>query len=176
MAFQGALPGLGEGYYQSSVPGPNAYQALPSRTLSQMQFNVSPAGIKDGGTDWQFHQHLNEAQAVHRPTGQETAYMEWTNQPKEGEPGGEIKYIETDPAWRRQGIASRMFEFANGQAQQQMRPPQMPGQQSMLKMRPVERMVPPVHSPMRTDAGEAWSQKVGGYRPERNDWRPDYSY
>jgi hypothetical protein len=28
----------------------------------------------------------------------------------------------------------------------------------------------PVHSPTRTEAGEAWSKKVGGPRPERHDW------
>ena len=35
----------------------------------------------------------------------------------------------------------------------------------------VEAGLNPVHSPKRTEAGDAWAHKVGGVIPPRNDWR-----
>ncbi len=59
---------------------------------------------------------------------------------------GRIGFVIVEASYRRQGIATAMWEYAHT----------LP-------------IVPPEHSPNRTDAGDAWAASVGGYLPPRND-------
>ena len=74
------------------------------------------------------------------------AHMDWNAGPKR-EPGpvhqGEIGDVYTHPAYRRQGMASALWNVSR-----QMLP-----------------YTKPTHSPERTRAGDAWARAVGGRRP-----------
>lgn len=60
---------------------------------------------------------------------------------------GEVNAVETHPKYRRQGLAKKLWDIANTNAEQ--------GAPA------------PVHSGTRTRAGEAWAKKVGGEVPPR---------
>jgi GNAT superfamily N-acetyltransferase len=61
--------------------------------------------------------------------------------------GGEVEAVETHPKFRRQGLATKLWETAQANT---------------------ENGAPaPVHSSTRTRSGEAWAKKVGGEVPPR---------
>lgn len=76
----------------------------------------------------------------------EVGKMHWYKQASTGtleHAQGEIHMIKVDPVYQRQGIGRGMWDEA-----QQYSPA-------------------PVHSPFRSDEGDAWAQRVGGIVPPR---------
>ena len=73
--------------------------------------------------------------------GDDTAYIDW-------EPSGELYYIKVPVEYRRQGVATRLWESAQELARES-------GLPSLT------------HSQYRTDEGDAWAQTVGGVLPTR---------
>lgn len=62
---------------------------------------------------------------------------------------GRVMEVNVDASYRRQGIASRMWDEAHRAAARSTR------------------VVRPMHSDDRTDAGDAWARSVGGTLPRR---------
>jgi ribosomal protein S18 acetylase RimI-like enzyme len=73
--------------------------------------------------------------------GDDTAYIDW-------EPSGELYYIKVPVEYRRQGLATRLWESAQVVARESGLPPL-------------------THSEYRTNDGDAWAQAVGGVLPSR---------
>ena len=60
----------------------------------------------------------------------------------------QIQNIEVNPKHQRKGLATAMWDHANSLSH------------SGMKLQ---------HSPVRSDAGDAWAKSVGGYLPERSE-------
>jgi ribosomal protein S18 acetylase RimI-like enzyme len=73
--------------------------------------------------------------------GEDLAYLDW-------EPSGELYYIKVPAEYRRQGLATRLWESAQVVARESGLPPL-------------------THSEYRTNDGDAWAQAVGGVLPSR---------
>ena len=73
--------------------------------------------------------------------GEDLAYIDW-------EPSGEIYYIKVPAEYRRQGIATRLWEAAKEHARKSGLPP-------------------PTLSEYRTDEGDAWAESLGEELPPR---------
>jgi hypothetical protein len=67
--------------------------------------------------------------------------------------GKEIRNIGVNADQQRRGVATGMYEHAQGLAAENQRIPA------------------PRHSPDRTAAGDAWARKVGGRLPRRKEFR-----
>jgi GNAT superfamily N-acetyltransferase len=94
-------------------------------------FHYSKSAINDG--------HFVFAKEPHE--GNTVGYMNWSTE------GGKINDIHVDPDWRRKGIATGMFNFA----------------QNLAASSPT--ILRPKHSRQRTESGDAWAKTVGGYIP-----------
>lgn len=94
---------------------------MGSNILSNLQFKLHQ------GDD-----HILEA---HTPDGEVVGHMRWRSW------DGVIRDVSVDPAYRRQGIATKMFAHANDLAD-------------------LGQATRPVHSAVRTDEGLAWSQSL----------------
>jgi hypothetical protein len=79
--------------------------------------------------------------AVHTETGEKVGHMLCDH-------SGKIQSIAVTPAHQRQGVATGMWEHAQGLASQGQVPK-------------------PKHSRDRSDQGDAWARSVGGRRPRR---------
>lgn len=92
--------------------------------------------------------------------GNALGFIQWAGAEATHEQGthypGEIEYVERNPSTpeRHRGMMSALYNMGH----------QMSFGQTTV----------PTHSPTRTPEGEAWSEKVGGPRPERGDykWKP----
>jgi GNAT superfamily N-acetyltransferase len=73
--------------------------------------------------------------------GEDSAYIDW-------EPSGELYYIKVPPEYRRQGIATRLWEAAKEHARKFGLPI-------------------PTHSQYRTDEGDAWAKSLDEELPPR---------
>jgi hypothetical protein len=73
--------------------------------------------------------------------GEDSAYIDW-------EPSGELYYIKVPPEYRRQGIATRLWEAAKEHARKFGLPI-------------------PTHSQYRTDEGDAWAKSLDEELPSR---------
>jgi predicted GNAT family acetyltransferase len=65
------------------------------------------------------------------------------------QPGGTIDHVEVDEEHQRQGIATGLHRFATNYADKSGG----------------EDVPYPVHSPIRSEEGDAWAKKIGGYLP-----------
>lgn len=103
--------------------------------LSDVQFRYwrTPKGAS-GGPIVEENAHIVEASQGGNPVGK----LIWSAKTKE------IRNIEVNDAYRRQGVATRMWDYANSLD------------------------VPkPKHSAERTDAGDAWARSVSKRLPKR---------
>ena len=73
--------------------------------------------------------------------GEDSAYIDW-------EPSGELYYIKVPAEYRRQGIATRLWEAAKEHARKFGLPI-------------------PTHSQYRTDEGDAWAKSLDEELPSR---------
>ena len=96
---------------------------------------VEGAEAMDGGT---YHQVI----ARHPETGEQMGHLAWDDTSVHG--------LGTAPAYRRQGVATKMWQHANQLAAQGIAPA-------------------PRHSSIRTKEGDAWARSVGGDLPPRHD-------
>ena len=84
---------------------------------------------------------IHQVRALAGPTATEVGQLLWNNK--------QIRNVIVSPDQQRRGIATRMFEHAQGLAAAY---PSIPA---------------PKHSPDRTAAGDAWANAVGGRLPRR---------
>lgn len=101
------------------------------------QFEFIRANMKSMDT----REHLHKVEAYDD--------SDWAGELKWHPQTGEIKNLFVEANLRRQGIGTDLWKEANRIAQTE------------------KGVVPPKHSPDRTDAGDAWAKSVGGALPKR---------
>jgi ribosomal protein S18 acetylase RimI-like enzyme len=99
-----------------------------------LQFNYSTVDVGE-------RKPIHRVQATTGPTSTYVGEMVWS--------GKEIRNIGVSPDQQRRGIATRLYEHAQGLAAAN---PRIPA---------------PKHSKDRTTSGDAWAQSVGGRLPRR---------
>lgn len=115
-----------------------------SENFNQGRDDSSPINIQ-----LSFHPHDPAVNTQFRPyhevrahvDGKQVGHLMW-------HPTGTISDVEVEGPYRRRGIATRMWKYAN----------QMAAQHGLDL---------PEHDEARTDSGDAWARAVGGYLPER---------
>lgn len=128
-------------------------QASFNPNLSGFQFRFTPS---EGHKYGERTPHVVEAIG---PTGGLHGALEW--HPSHGE----IKSIVTHPAMGGRGIATAMWHRAHAVSQATRGTPPMQGQGKLFDAGKPNRIIPPRHSSQRTEKGNQWAHKVGGYLP-----------
>jgi len=77
----------------------------------------------------------HEVIALHPETGEKMGHLTWDSD--------FVEHVYTMPSFRRQGVATKMWNYAQGIAQQGKAPV-------------------PKHSPIKSESGQKWAESVGG--------------
>lgn len=134
----------------SSTP-PGTAQWNPN--LHDVQFRFQPSH------KWGNESTPHTLVATHRDTSEIMGSLAWHKNT------GEIGMVATGAENRGRGIAAAMWHTAHAMSQASRPTEQIQGQGRLFDPGKANRVVPPQHSPYRTDEGNEWAHQVGGHIP-----------